>query len=149
MRPGSVTPPTLLFASIAAMVGLHFAVPVAQVVPSPWRYLGGVPIAFGAVWNVWADQLFQRHKTTVKPHLPPSSLITSGPFRFGRNPMYVGMVAIVFGVAALLGSATPMAVVVGFTVVLAVRYVPMEEDAMAEAFGGAWREYAARVRRWL
>ncbi len=142
-------PPTLLAVSIAAMVALHFLLPVLRVIPWPWNLLGVLPVAFGIVWNIRAEQLFKRHQTTVKPHLQPTTLVETGPFRLSRNPMYVGMAAIAVGVAGLCGSLTPMFVPIAFIAVVAVVFIPMEERAMQQAFGDAWARYRTRVRRWL
>jgi protein-S-isoprenylcysteine O-methyltransferase Ste14 len=142
-------PPTLLAVSVAAMIALHFLLQALRVIPRPWNLLGAGPVAFGVLWNLWADHLFKRHRTTVKPHLKPTTLIEAGPFRLSRNPMYVGMAAIAAGVAVLCGSLTPMFVPVAFIAVVAVVFIPMEERAMHQAFGDAWDRYRASVRRWL
>ena len=149
MKPKWPMPPTLLGIAIAAMIAVHCLLPVIRVIGWPWTLLGVVPIAFGVAWNIWADQLFKKHQTTVKPHVAPTTLVQAGPFRFSRNPMYVGMTAIVVGVAVGLGSLAPMAILVGFIALLAGVFVPMEERAMRQTFGDAWRDYAQRVRRWL
>jgi len=142
-------PPTLLAASIAAMVALHFLLPLVRVIPWPWNCAGALPIAFGVVWNIWADHLFKKHQTTVKLHLEPTSLVSSGPFGLSRNPMYVGMIAIAAGTAVLLGTLTPIVVPTALAAILALKFVPMEEKSMEQAFGESWREYKKRVRRWL
>jgi len=149
MKPKWPMPPTLLAVSIATMIALHFLLPVLCIIPWPWNLLGALPICFGVVWNLWADQLFKRHRTTVKPHLEPTMLVEDGPFRFSRNPMYVGMAAIAVGVAVLCGSLTPLFVSVVFIAVVAIVFIPMEERAMQQAFGDEWLDYARRVRRWL
>jgi protein-S-isoprenylcysteine O-methyltransferase Ste14 len=149
MKPKWPMPPTLLAVSIAAMVAFHFLLPLLRVIPWPWNLLGAGPIAFGVAWNLWADQLFKRHQTTVKPHLEPSTLVQAGPFRLSRNPMYVGMAAIAIGAAVLCGTLTPMFVSVAFVAVVVVVFIPMEERAMHQAFGDAWDRYRASVRRWL
>ena len=149
MRSYLPLPPAFLCASIVSMTLLHFLAPVARLIPSPWKYLGIVPILFGVVINIWADILFKKSQTTVKPFLRPTALVSSGPFRLSRHPMYLGMIAIVFGLAVALGSATPMIVVVCFALLLAVMFVPMEEKAAEEEFGDSWREYKSRVRKWL
>jgi protein-S-isoprenylcysteine O-methyltransferase Ste14 len=131
------------------MVAFHFLLPVMVVVLPPWCYVGALPILLGVALNIWADRLLKRHQTTVKPHLEPTSLVTSGPFGLSRNPIYVGMIAIAAGVAVLLGTLAPMVVAAGLAAVLALKFVPMEEDSMAKAFGAAWQEYRQRVRRWL
>ena len=149
VKPKWPMPPTLLFAAIAAMVLLHVLLPLGRIIPAPWRYGGILPMVFGAVWNLWADQLFKKSRTTVKPHLEPTALVSAGPYARSRNPMYVGMVAIVTGLAVVLGTVTPLAVVPLLAALLALKFVPAEEQAMAEAFGEAWQQYKSRVRRWL
>jgi len=142
-------PPTLLCMAVAAMVALHALGPVMRLIPWPWRWAGVLPLIAGVIWNIWADQLFKRHQTTVKPHLAPTSMVSSGPFAISRNPMYLGMIAITTGTAALLGSLTPMIVPVVFAAILAVKFVPMEERSMERTFGDVWRQYRQCVRRWL
>jgi len=149
MRSKRPMPPALLAVSIAAMVAFHFLLPIWRVVPPVWRYAGIIFIAFGAVWNIWADQLFKRYETTVKPHLEPTFLVISGPFGVSRNPMYVGMIAIAAGVAILLGTLVSIVIAAGFAAMLALKFVPMEEKSMEKAFGQTWHEYKHRVRRWL
>jgi len=96
-----IMPPTYFFALLLLSIALHFILPVRQLIDLPYRYLGIVLIAFGAVVNVWTDSLFKSNKTTVKPHENPTELITSGPFRLSRHPMYLGMTAVLSGVAIL------------------------------------------------
>jgi protein-S-isoprenylcysteine O-methyltransferase Ste14 len=76
-------------------------------------------------------------------------LLTTGPFRVSRNPMYLGMAAALLGVAVTLGSATPFLVAPVFGVLLARRFIRPEEAALASRFGAAWTAYARRTRRWL
>jgi protein-S-isoprenylcysteine O-methyltransferase Ste14 len=149
MKPKGFMPPTMLAASIAAMVGLHGLLPGVRVIPAPWRWAGVFPIVFGVVWNLWADRLFKTHRTTVKPHLQPTTLVSNGPYAMSRHPMYVGMVAMTAGTAIALCTFAPMVVPVIFAIVLAVKFVPMEEASMQKAFGESWQAYKKRVRRWV
>ena len=142
-------PPTLLALAIAGMLALHFLLPLGRVVPFPWNCLGAPLILFGIIWNLWADRLFKRHRTTVKPHLQPTSLVSAGPFRLSRHPMYLGMIAIALGLAVVLGTLTAMLVALVFATLLAVKFVPMEERLMEQTFGDAWKDYRTRTRRWL
>jgi len=144
-----MTPPTLLFLSILLMIAADLAWPAAEVVPCPYNLAGLLPVAFGVVWNIWADRLFKRAGTTVKPDRRPSVLVSDGPYRFSRHPMYVGMASVAGGVAVLLGSLTPFAVAAALVALFAVKFVPAEERAMEAAFGRRWREYSSHVRRWI
>jgi len=142
-------PPTWLLASVAAMVGLHFLWPGMRLIAGPWRLLGALPMLAGLAVNVWADRLFKRAQTTVKPSETPSSFVTDGPFRFSRHPMYLGMAALLAGVAVLLGTLTPWLVAAAFVAAMDRLFIAPEEKAMRGAFGKAYEEYRRTVRRWL
>lgn len=142
-------PPTYLLVALVAMAALHLFLPGPQLVRSVWRFLGAVPAALGTWLNLWADGLFKRRGTEIKPFRDSTVLVTGGPFRVSRHPMYLGMVLIVIGGAVVLGSTTPWAVVVGMWWLLTTQFVVPEEAAMRRQFGADYEEYAQRVRRWL
>jgi len=131
------------------MVGLHFAVPVVQVIPRPYTYLGVLPLLLGLWLNVVCSNTFGRARTTVKPFEPPSHLIVDGHYRYSRNPMYLGMVLVLVGVAVLFGTAMPAAVIPGFVWLMTRRFIEPEEKALEETFGEAYLAYRRAVRRWL
>ena len=99
-------PPVYLFLSIVGMVALHFLLPVARVVAFPWNILGAIPLAFGIALDLIADRAFKKVETTVKPFEQSTALVTTGVYRIGRHPMYLGMVLILLGLAVLLQSLT-------------------------------------------
>ena len=147
--PKTLLPPTYFLASLGLMAALAFALPVAAVLPWPWRVLGLTPIGGGVWLNLAADRAFKTRGTTVKPFERSSALVTDGVFRISRNPMYLGMILILVGVAALLGSLSPFLVVAGFAAIIETRFIPVEERMLAETFGDAWTAYSGRTRRWL
>jgi protein-S-isoprenylcysteine O-methyltransferase Ste14 len=144
-----LAPPTYLFVCLLIAVAAHYLLPIAGVIPSPYRYAGILLIVLGGWVNIWADGLFKKRGTTVKPFEISSALITDGPFRFSRHPMYLGMVAILLGVGVLLGSVSAFAGAIAFFVIMSVVFIPAEERAMEETFGEKYLDYKARVRRWL
>ena len=144
-----VLPPTYFFLALAVTVAIHFLWPLTQVIAWPYRWFGLLPLAFGGWITVWADQIFKRVETTVKPHLDPTALVAEGPFRISRHPMYLGMTLILFGVALLLGSVTAFIPAVAFCLVMQLVYIPMEEAAMLAVFGEDYRQYRSRVRCWI
>jgi len=144
-----ILPPTIVLAAIVLMLGLHFFLPVMAVISWPWRLCGIVPLGFGVVFNLWADDLFKKANTTVKPFEKSSSLIVAGPFRATRHPMYVGMTGILIGLWVLLGTLTSAAAIPLFVIVLSVFFIPAEEAMMVKQFGQEYREYKKKVRRWL
>ncbi|MGO8910713.1 MAG: methyltransferase family protein [Bradyrhizobium sp.] len=142
-------PPTYLCMAIAAMFAVHFLVPIARILSLPLTLAGLAPLAAGVALNLAADRVFKERGTTVKPFERSTALVTTGVFALSRNPMYLGMVLILLGVAVLLGTATPFAVVGLFALWLDVRFIRAEERMLAETFGEDWLSYRSRVRRWL
>jgi protein-S-isoprenylcysteine O-methyltransferase Ste14 len=144
-----VLPPTYLLVAILAMAALYVLIPWRRVVPWPWSLLGVLPLLAGITLNLVADAAFKKHGTTVKPFAESSSLITTGAFRVCRNPMYLGFVAILTGIATLLGSATPFVVIPVFAVLIDAVFIRTEERMLEARFGDAWRAYRSKVRRWV
>lgn len=144
-----VLPPTYLLLALAAMLALHFLLPLAQIIPAPWTLAGLIPLALGIAVNIAADSLFHRADTSVKPGDEPHVLVTQGPFRYSRNPMYLGFVFILAGIAILLGSLTPLIVIPVFAILIDQQFIQMEEQMLHGAFGTKWQNYASRTRRWL
>lgn len=147
--PRGLLPPALLLISILLMIGVHFVFPWVQLFRVPWRLFGAVPVAFGMLLDIWADQLFKRAGTAVRPFEPSIALVLAGPFRFSRNPMYFGMVLVLAGIAIGLGSATPWLVVPLFVWLVTERFIVPEERMLEATFGQQYYEYKAKVRRWV
>ena len=142
-------PPVYLFASIVLMAALHELLPVARVLSDPWTLVGLIPMAAGVALPIAGARAFRRHQTTIKPFQVSTSLVQDGVFGFSRNPIYIGLILIVIGLALLLGTLTPFAVCIAFAALLHYRFVLTEEKMLAERFGAEWQDYSTRVRRWL
>ena len=99
--------------------------------------------------NIWSDQLFKKSKTTVKPHEIPTILELSGPFRISRHPMYLGMVAILLGIAILLGSLVTSIFPIFFIILMEILFIPTEERNLKKIFGKEYLDYKKKVRRWI
>ncbi len=149
MNMPKMNPLEYTLAAVLMMLGLHFVVPVARVVPTPWTLLGIVPLAAGVAISAAAEQAFHRAGTTVQPFQSSSVLVTRGLYHITRNPMYGGAVLVLAGVAIILGSLTPWIMVVLFVVIVDRQFVVKEEKMLAQRFGEEWRSYAARTRRWI
>jgi protein-S-isoprenylcysteine O-methyltransferase Ste14 len=127
----------------------HVAFPVARPVEEPYRYGGIVIAALGVALDAWALVLFLRARTGVIPFSEATALVLRGPYRWTRNPMYLGMAAILLGFAIYLGSVTPFIVIPAFMALIAERFIAPEEEMLEKAFGQPYLDYKARVRRWL
>jgi protein-S-isoprenylcysteine O-methyltransferase Ste14 len=144
-----VLPPALFLAALLLQILLHYVLPVVALIGWPWKLAGALFIVAGFGITVSADSQFKRANTPVHPFDTPRVLVTDGVFSFTRNPMYLGLLGVLVGVAIMLGTATPFLVPPLFAWVIAVRFIPPEEAALAAQFGAAYAEYKRRVRRWL
>lgn len=108
-------------------------------------------VAFGAfgLLLLLASRAFRQHNTTVNPYGKATRLVSSGPFRYSRNPIYVGLLLVVVGFAIALNSAWLLGAAVLLLLLLHFGVVLREERFLAAAFGDEYRDYARRVRRWL
>jgi len=145
----NILPPTYTLFALLAMFFLHFFYPGAAVIPSPWNLVGLAPLVFGVWINLVADRSFRQAQTTVKPFEDPSTLLTEGVYSISRNPMYLGFVATLMGVAILLGTLTPYVVTIMFAFLLDLMFIRREEQNLEQRFGEEWLEYKYRVRRWI
>ena len=131
------------------MGALHFLFPVTKIIPPPWNPFGIVPLVLGVVINIIADKAFHEANTTIKPFEESTALITNGVFRVSRNPMYLGFVLVLIGIAILVRSLTPYAIIPIFAVLMDKVFIKVEERMLAEQFGAAWLEYEKKTRRWV
>lgn len=151
--PWLVIPPPLLFAlAIVAGVLLNrrmpFPIGSGYVQTAVW-WVGLIVLLAGVVLAPGSVALFARRRTTVIPHARASALVTSGPYRLTRNPMYVGLTLVVLGVALLANTFWPLPLLALPLWVLQTKVIPYEERMMADTFGVEYAAYQARVRRWL
>lgn len=106
-------------------------------------------IVLGLIIAQWHARLFKKLGTNLNTFRAPDILTTEGLFRFSRNPMYLGFLITLAGVWVVLGSATPLLPLLGFTLLTNYWYIPVEERAMLGQFGEDYLRYQSKVRRWL
>src|SRR5262245_32075523 len=113
------------------------------------RVAGGTLFVIGAAIAGWGLLTFHKARTTTVPGRASSQLVTWGPYRWSRNPMYVGLTLAYLGEAGILQQVWPV-----LLLPLTVAYVnwvviPVEEAKLKEVFGEEYERYRARVRRWV
>ncbi|MGA9958647.1 MAG: isoprenylcysteine carboxylmethyltransferase family protein [Acidobacteriaceae bacterium] len=111
--------------------------------------VGAGLFALGAVIAGWGLTLFHRASTTTVPGERSERLVTRGPYRLTRNPMYVGLTLAYFGEAGLLRQIWPLAVLPLVLAYLQWTVIPLEEAKLRETFGEEYEAYRGRVRRWV
>jgi protein-S-isoprenylcysteine O-methyltransferase Ste14 len=116
----------------------------------PWRLLGIAPIAIGVMLGVWSIVVFRRHGTPPHPGEGHAQvLVTEGPYRLTRNPMYVGLALVLLGTGLLLGGVSILVGPALFIVAVDRFWIRREEAWLTDAFGEDYAKYRARVRRWV
>lgn len=132
-----------LFAGLAALWARAAPTsPVGDALLWPGRAL----IAAGLALAVWAAVEFRRARTPIEPRHTPTALITAGPFRWTRNPIYRGLVLILAGWTLTEGELAALVLTPLFARVLWTRFVLPEEEEARRAFGAAYAAWAERTR---
>ena len=111
--------------------------------------LGWALVLFFLGWNGWALWLFARHRTGLLPGQATNAIIEDGPFRVSRTPLYVGLLALYLGLAALVPTVWGLLLFPAAVLLLLWGAIQPEERYLRERFGAAYEAYAKRVRRWL
>jgi protein-S-isoprenylcysteine O-methyltransferase Ste14 len=110
---------------------------------------GWLLIAAGFLLRLWATYCFYEQRIRVISLVPQGTLVTSGPYRYSRNPLYLGgNVFIFFGAGLVLGSPMALAIT-ALHLPLVDLFIRREETQLERTFGEAWRSYARSVRRWI
>lgn len=144
------TVPDLFWIFIIAEVVLNYLLPVREIISFPYILFGIPLILFGLYLNwVWIAIRFRKEKTTLDPNKIPAKFITDGPFRFTRNPTYLGMALTFIGIAVLLGSISPFLIPIIFIILINETTIKKEEKNMEKKFGKRYLNYKKSVRRWI
>jgi len=144
-----IVPPVYLLLALSTMFGLHHWAPLARLIAPPYTYLGVVFVALALALGVPAIGAFKKAGTPVIPFERATALVTSGSFRFTRNPMYLGMVLLLLGAAVLLGTAGALLPIPVFVWIIQMRFIHGEERFLEDLFGKDYVAYKSRVRRWI
>ena len=144
-----IVPPAYLFLSLLLMWLLNRYLPVYEFVAPPAAYAGIIPILLGIAMAAVSAGKFFRVKTGLEPFEEATVLVTSGFYRFSRNPMYMGMFLLLLGVAFLMGSVGAVLPIPAFMLIIRNNFVLGEERFMQAAFGQQYLDYKSTVRRWL
>jgi protein-S-isoprenylcysteine O-methyltransferase Ste14 len=113
------------------------------------RIAGFLLLGAGAALAAWCLRIFRRERTTTVPFETSFKLVTWGPYRLSRNPMYVSLTLVYLGEAGILGQVWPLLLLLLTLIYINWTLIPFEEGRLQQTFGDAYAQYRARVRRWL
>jgi protein-S-isoprenylcysteine O-methyltransferase Ste14 len=146
-----VPPPVVALLCAAAMWYVGGRTPVMDL-PATIRITAAALLFAAGLAVMLAGVIsFRRAKTTVNPLKPETAttLVTSGVYRYTRNPMYLGMLVLLLAWATYLSAPVALVGTVVFWLYIGRFQIRPEEKALAALFGSTFTEYSSRVRRWL
>jgi protein-S-isoprenylcysteine O-methyltransferase Ste14 len=145
-----IRPPIAWAVAVLAGLALNWLTPlpfVPAVVPAGW--LGAMVFALALALLAWAIVTITRAGSNVPTNLPTTTIVESGPYRFTRNPIYLGMFLGLIGLAIAFDNLWLLMMLVPFALVIRYGVVAREETYLERKFGDVYRRYHTRVRRWL
>ncbi|MGH6734699.1 MAG: methyltransferase family protein [Methyloceanibacter sp.] len=148
----AIKPPLLFLAALGLGCLLTLFAPIGPGLAQPnglGLAVGFVFIALGLVLGVLSVRAFHRAGTKVVPGQPATALVTSGPYRVTRNPIYIGLALVYFGLSLVLTSLWVLLLLIPALMILQRGVVLPEEAYLERKFGDDYRRYKALVPRWL
>ncbi len=147
-----VIPPVLFGLGAGAGFLLQWLVPIRLAPPSveaPVCFAGAALALLSLTFGGWAFATFLRARTTPHPNHPVSALVTWGPYRFSRNPMYVGLSGFTAGLALIANTPWVLAALPPVWLALRRLVIDREEAYLERRYGEEYRAFLARTRRWF
>jgi protein-S-isoprenylcysteine O-methyltransferase Ste14 len=145
-----VRPPIAWAVAVLAGLAFNWLTPlrfVPHALPAVW--VGAVIFAAGVALFAWAISTMTRAGSNVPTNRPTTTIVDRGPYRFTRNPIYVGMMLGLVGLAVALDTLWLLLTLAVFALVIRYGVVAREEAYLEREFGDVYRGYRKRVRRWL
>ena len=143
-----IHPPLLAGGLLLVTLLLHFMLPEERVV-GWYQVIGLLVVAVGVGVCVYAAAIFQARETTKNPYGEPAAFVVLSPYTWTRNPMYLGLATVLFGVAIFFTSIAMLLAPAVFFAVIDRLVIPREEETMERLFGQDYVAYKDRVRRWI
>lgn len=149
-NPGvAVFPPLLFLVALILMLALRYVFPLA-IGGRPLTTVLGIVLATLAIAIIaWGRMTMQRAGTNIEPTKPTLAIVTGGPFRFARNPLYVGLMGLLLGIGLIFDTWWSVLALIPVFLILHFGVVLREEAYLERKFGEPYRAYKASVRRYL
>ena len=149
-RPDVVAFPGVLYAlAFALAYCLTLVRPLPFLAPEIARWAGAALGIAGAILILWGVASMRRGQTNIYPSLLATALVTTGPFRFTRNPLYVALAILYLGLTLEFNTAWGLIVYVPLALIMHYGVILREERYLERKFGQPYRDYCSRVRRYL
>jgi protein-S-isoprenylcysteine O-methyltransferase Ste14 len=145
---GPARPPVIYLTAIVVGLASHFIWPITFA-PKSARPCGVLIVVLAAILFIWSIKTFQSARTPVPGNQPTTAVVTVGPYRFSRNPIYLAFSAFQVGIAMGVDSAWLLVTLLPAIALMSFVVIPREERYLDGRFGEEYARYKASVRRWL
>lgn len=142
-------PPLVFLGALGAGLLLNWLVPLGTFSREPLRVAGGILGLTGITLGLWGVRALHHAGTAVRPDQPVTALVTNGPFRYTRNPLYIALTIVYLGIALSAGVGWLLVTLIPALAMVHWRIVRREEQFLEARFGDDYRAYKARVHRWI
>ena len=144
-----IKPPHIAFTLLLLSSLVDYLFPQFRLIPESYRYLGIVVLLFGLSITFYSFYLFKKNKTPILPGQKPTFVVMEGPYKFTRNPMYLGVSIALLGASIYFKNLLSLASPLIFFAIINIVYVQREEKLLEQIFGEKYLDYKTKVRRWL
>jgi protein-S-isoprenylcysteine O-methyltransferase Ste14 len=142
-------PPLIFLAALVAGLLLHHVLPIHWL-PAAWAdWIGGALVGIAVAIGLSGVLALRAARTAIDPRKPTTAIVQAGPYGFSRNPLYVALILLCVGIAALSNALWILPLLIPAILVLRIGVIRREEAYLERKFGDAYRAYRARVRRWI
>ena len=142
-------PPRIAMALTLIATALHWSLGIWENVRMSWLQGSVILVLAGFSLMMWSWGLFRKRNIAICPTAKTMSLITTGPYRFSRNPMYLGMILILAGLALCVGAPPFYLSAMVYFMIINFVFCPFEENKLLNSLGDEYVQYMSRVRRWI
>ncbi len=142
-------PPILFLLFAAVALALSWVWPFSFPLPIPLKIVSILVAVLGVCLAVWARLVFLYQDTNVDPYAEADRLVTTGPYQYSRNPMYLSLLLVLIGMGFWLQSLSALLLVPLFITVINQRHIKPEEARLQRQFGQRYLDYCVTTRRWV
>jgi protein-S-isoprenylcysteine O-methyltransferase Ste14 len=142
-------PPLIFLAALVVGLLLQHVLPIDWL-PAAWAdWIGGVLVGAAIALVLSGVVALRTARTAIDPRKATTAIVQTGPYRVSRNPLYVAMILFCVGIASLSNALWILLLLIPAILVLRIGVIRREEAYLERKFGGEYRIYQARVRRWI
>lgn len=144
-----VLPPIVFIIALILGTAIGYIFPIALPFSKLKAAISTILIIASLFLGVCSALLFRKHNTDIDPMGSATMLLKTGPYKYSRNPIYVSMIILIFGIGVLLGNTWILLMLIPAVLYLRKNVVLLEEKHLIKQFGNDYKKYSSDVRRWL